>query len=221
MNLSSISYNSLVYESKPFTSCFVLRQIKEESFLEDLNNLLNAGEVPNLFPLDERQEICDKMRIIDRWVNSGLFYFYLCLSTNFFVYIFIQSLPFLLIIFWLSQIFTGFPSFFCFLVIVFVNSFSFLQLKQHHVSARQRDKSKQTDGSPLSLFNLFVERTREMLHIVLAMSPIGDAFRNRLRKFPSLVNCCTIDWFQVSGHWFSSVQWLWLQMKIKIVFLYC
>ncbi|KFM56765.1 Dynein heavy chain 7, axonemal, partial [Stegodyphus mimosarum] len=28
------------------------------------------------------------------------------------------------------------------------------------------------------------------------MSPIGDSFRNRLRKFPSLVNCCTIDWFQ-------------------------
>ena len=37
-----------------------------------------------------------------------------------------------------------------------------------------------------------------MAHLVLAMSPIGDAFRNRLRKFPSLVNCCTIDWFQVS-----------------------
>lgn len=30
----------------------------------------------------------------------------------------------------------------------------------------------------------------------LAMSPIGDAFRNRLRMFPSLTNCCTIDWFQ-------------------------
>ena len=27
------------------------------------------------------------------------------------------------------------------------------------------------------------------------MSPIGDAFRTRLRKFPALVNCCTIDWF--------------------------
>jgi dynein heavy chain len=27
------------------------------------------------------------------------------------------------------------------------------------------------------------------------MSPIGSAFRNRLRSFPSLVNCCTIDWF--------------------------
>ena len=28
------------------------------------------------------------------------------------------------------------------------------------------------------------------------MSPIGDAFRRRLRMFPSLVNCCTIDWFR-------------------------
>ncbi len=27
------------------------------------------------------------------------------------------------------------------------------------------------------------------------MSPVGNAFRERLRKFPSLVNCCTIDWF--------------------------
>uniref|UniRef100_A0A5K3FFM7 Dynein axonemal heavy chain 3 n=2 Tax=Mesocestoides corti TaxID=53468 RepID=A0A5K3FFM7_MESCO len=34
------------------------------------------------------------------------------------------------------------------------------------------------------------------LHIVLVMSPIGDSFRNRLRMFPSLINCCTIDWFQ-------------------------
>ena len=61
---------------------------------------------------------------------------------------------------------------------------------------RQREKSKQTDGTPLSLFNMFVDRVRDQLHIVLAMSPIGEAFRNRLRQFPSLVNCCTIDWFQ-------------------------
>ncbi|CAF1010390.1 unnamed protein product [Adineta steineri] len=101
-------------------------QIKDESFLEDVNNLLNSGEVPNLFPADEKAEICDKMRILDR----------------------------------------------------------------------QRDKSKQTDGSPLALFNMFIQRCRDQLHIVLAMSPIGDAFRSRLRKFPSLVNCCTIDWFQ-------------------------
>lgn len=36
---------------------------------------------------------------------------------------------------------------------------------------------------------------RENLHIVLCMSPIGAGFRTRCRMFPSLVNCCTIDWF--------------------------
>lgn len=101
-------------------------QIKDESFLEDINNLLNAGEVPNLFALDDKNEIIEKMRQIDK----------------------------------------------------------------------QRDKADQTDGTPLALFNFFIDRVRDQLHVVLAMSPIGDAFRTRLRKFPSLVNCCTIDWFQ-------------------------
>lgn len=36
---------------------------------------------------------------------------------------------------------------------------------------------------------------RNNLHIVLCMSPVGNAFRTRCRMFPSLVNCCTIDWF--------------------------
>ena len=26
-------------------------------------------------------------------------------------------------------------------------------------------------------------------------SPMGEVFRARLRQFPSLVTCCTIDWF--------------------------
>jgi len=62
---------------------------------------------------------------------------------------------------------------------------------------RQRERAMQTDGSPAALFNLFVQITRDQLHIVVTMSPIGDAFRNRIRKFPALVNCCTIDWLQV------------------------
>lgn len=57
-------------------------------------------------------------------------------------------------------------------------------------------ENKDAEFTPLSLFNFFINRCRENLHIILAMSPIGDAFRNRLRKFPSLINCCTIDWFQ-------------------------
>lgn len=34
------------------------------------------------------------------------------------------------------------------------------------------------------------------MFVSIAMSPIGEGFRNRLRMFPSLINCCTIDWFQ-------------------------
>ncbi|KAM9486848.1 dynein axonemal heavy chain 7-like, partial [Clarias gariepinus] len=104
---------------------FTDTQIKMESFLEDVSNLLNTGEVPNLFSVDEQQEICERMQALDR----------------------------------------------------------------------QREREKQTDGSSLALFKLFVERCCSQLHVVLAMSPIGDAFRGRLRRFPALINCCTIDWF--------------------------
>ena len=36
---------------------------------------------------------------------------------------------------------------------------------------------------------------RAFLHLVLCFSPVGDSFRQRLRMFPALVNCTTIDWF--------------------------
>jgi dynein heavy chain len=41
----------------------------------------------------------------------------------------------------------------------------------------------------------FLNKCKANVHIVLAMSPIGDAFKRRLRMFPSLVNCCAIDYF--------------------------
>ncbi|XP_011702284.1 PREDICTED: dynein heavy chain 7, axonemal-like isoform X3 [Wasmannia auropunctata] len=109
------------------TFLFSDTQIKEENFLEDISNMLNSGEVPNIFVADEKADICEKMRQIDR----------------------------------------------------------------------QRERALQTDGSPAALFNLFVQICRDQLHIVVTMSPIGDAFRNRIRKFPALVNCCTIDWLQL------------------------
>ncbi|KAJ3284862.1 Dynein heavy chain 7, axonemal, partial [Borealophlyctis nickersoniae] len=99
-------------------------QIKEESFIEDVSNLLNSGDVPNLFAADERQNI------IERVVSDA------------------------------------------------------------------QDQGKAGDGSPATIYNYFVERVKKNLHIILCMSPIGEAFRARLRQFSSIVNCCTIDWFQ-------------------------
>ena len=49
--------------------------------------------------------------------------------------------------------------------------------------------------TPLELWGFFVKQCRYYMHIVLCMSPIGGAFRERLRQNPSIINCCTIDWW--------------------------
>ena len=43
------------------TTVFLLTdtQIKQESFLEDVDGLLNAGEVANLYAIDEKQDIIE------------------------------------------------------------------------------------------------------------------------------------------------------------------
>ncbi|GCB80678.1 hypothetical protein scyTo_0017282, partial [Scyliorhinus torazame] len=52
------------------------------------------------------------------------------------------------------------------------------------------------DITPSNTYGKFTERVQQNLHLILVISPIGEAFRNRLRQFPALINCCTIDWFQ-------------------------
>lgn len=47
----------------------------------------------------------------------------------------------------------------------------------------------------MNIFAMYLARVKRNIHIVMCMSPIGDAFATRLRMFPSLVNGCTIDWF--------------------------
>ena len=39
---------------------------QDESFVEDINMLLNTGEVPNLYPPDEKAEIIEKMQVVAR-----------------------------------------------------------------------------------------------------------------------------------------------------------
>lgn len=44
---------------KPTVFLLTDTQIKEESFLEDIDSLLNTGEVPNLFAVDEKAELVE------------------------------------------------------------------------------------------------------------------------------------------------------------------
>merc|ERR1719238_1934216 len=96
-------------------------QIITETFLEDINNILNAGEVPNIFPSDEVERVVNEVR--GKAKEAGL--------------------------------------------------------------SEARD----------AVWAYFIESVRENLHIVITMSPVGSAMRVRMRMFPALVNCCTIDWF--------------------------
>ena len=48
---------------------FTDSQIKNEGFVEDINNLLNTCEVPNLFPADEKAILLDLVRAEAR--NEG------------------------------------------------------------------------------------------------------------------------------------------------------
>lgn len=43
-------------------------------------------------------------------------------------------------------------------------------------------------------YEQFLKKIIANLHVTLTLSPIGAQFRTRLRNFPSLINCCSIDW---------------------------
>lgn len=56
-------------------------------------------------------------------------------------------------------------------------------------------QGKVLDTLPSEVHAYYIERIREQLHIALAFSPIGESFKERIRVYPSLINCCTIDWY--------------------------
>ena len=49
--------------------------------------------------------------------------------------------------------------------------------------------------SRVHLMARFAARVRELLRVVLCMTPIGDNFSACVRTFPALISCVTIDWF--------------------------
>ena len=53
-------------EGKQLVFLFSDNQIKDESFVEDINMILNTGDVPNLFPADEKADVIEKMQGIAR-----------------------------------------------------------------------------------------------------------------------------------------------------------
>ena len=63
-----------------------------------------------------------------------------------------------------------------------------MDLKQEAVQADIPDTRQ-------AVYNFFIQRVRQNLHVVLTLSPAGGRFRQRCRMNPALINCCTIDWY--------------------------
>lgn len=108
-------------ENKQVAFVFVDTQIINEQMLEDINGILNSGDVTNLYNDKDTEDITQACKA--ECVKKGL------------------------------------------------------------------------QPNRMNIFSVYLSRVRRNMHMVIAMSPIGEAFTTRLRMFPSLVNCSTIDWF--------------------------
>ena len=60
-----------------------------------------------------------------------------------------------------------------------------------------RNEATKAGSAPAreSIWQYFVTKCSNNLHIVMAMSPVGDTLRTRCRNFPGMVNNASIDWF--------------------------
>ncbi|OAF69166.1 Axonemal beta dynein heavy chain 2 [Intoshia linei] len=107
-------------DKKPTVFLLTDDDIRNESFLVDISNILSSDELPNIYKADEIEQICTELS---------------------------ESL-----------------------------------------------NIKDSKDSTNLILKTFMENVKDNLHIILCVSPIGESFRNRIRKFPALINCTTIDW---------------------------
>ena len=65
-----------------------------------------------------------------------------------------------------------------------------------HRSVRAELDKKGLLSTKEACWSHFVQKCRNNLHVVLAMSPVGETLRTRCRNFPGMVNNTVIDWFE-------------------------
>jgi len=116
-------YKIAGFKGQPVCFIFTDAEVKDEGFLEYINQILMTGEVAGLLPKDELDMIVNDIRPVMKAQSPG------------------------------------------------------------------------TLDTWDNLYQFFLNRVRDNLHIVLCFSPVGAKFARRAQQFPGLINGCTIDWF--------------------------
>lgn len=55
--------------------------------------------------------------------------------------------------------------------------------------------NKNVDVSSQKVYDFFISRCREKLHLILCFSPMGETFREKVHLYPSLLKHCSVHWF--------------------------
>ena len=63
-------------------------------------------------------------------------------------------------------------------------------------AVRNEGKAEGVADAKEPMYDFFISKVKRNLHVCLCFSPVGTAFGRRASRFPSLINCIVIDWFQ-------------------------
>jgi len=63
-------------------------------------------------------------------------------------------------------------------------------------AVRNEGKAEGVADAKEPMYDFFISKVKRNLHVCLCFSPVGSAFSRRASRFPSLINCTVIDWFQ-------------------------
>jgi dynein heavy chain len=63
-------------------------------------------------------------------------------------------------------------------------------------AVRNEGKAEGVVDAKDPMYDFFISKVKRNLHVCLCFSPVGAAFGRRASRFPSLINCTVIDWFQ-------------------------
>jgi len=183
--VTDVRYGMLGVDDKKVMFLFTDAHVADEGFLELINNMLTSGMVPALYDDSEKDGLINRQDMaimgtravqdgmsVDGWQRGRMVWSHVCWRCP-------------------TQIYRYWCTFMC------SSGRQSPPLSPFpHRSVRPEVERKGLLATKESCWAYYVQKCRNNLHVVLAMSPVGETLRTRCRNFPGMVNNAVIDWFE-------------------------